>query len=90
VWLNQRFWESLDRIELHHRRIQSEHDTWRRSLDRFRDTPSPDLQLVWQRYCQVIAELEDTTAQLEELRINPNGPTLSAGDHEAAVASRIR
>jgi hypothetical protein len=90
VWLDQRFWERLDRIELHHRRIQSEHETWRRSLDRFRDTQSSDLFIVWQRYCQVIAELELTTAQLEALRINPNGPNLSEGDHEAAVASRVR
>jgi len=90
VWLDQRFWERLERIELHHRRIRSEHETWRRSLERFRDMPSPDLSLAWQRYCQVIAELEHTTAQLEALRINPNGPAMSEGDHEALVASRVR
>jgi hypothetical protein len=90
VWLDQGFWERLDRIERHHQRIQSEHETWRRSLDRFRDTQSPDLRLAWERYCQVIAELEHTSAQLEALRVNPNGPCLSEGDDEAAVTSRVR
>jgi hypothetical protein len=48
------------------------------------------LRLAWQRYCEVIAELERTSAQLEALRISPHGPFPSAGEHEAPVASRLR
>jgi hypothetical protein len=90
VWLDQRFWERLDRIELHHQRVQSEHETWRRSVDRFRDTQNSDLRLAWERYCEVIAELEHTTAQLEALRINPESPCLRDVDHEALVPSSVR
>ena len=90
AWLEELFWERLDRIELHHQRIQCEHETRRRSLDRFRDTRHPGLRLAWQRYCEVIAELERTSAQLEALRISPHGPFPSAGEHEAPVASRLR
>jgi len=88
-WLDEQFWRSLDRIELHHQRIQSEHETWRRSLDRCRETLNDDLPLVWHRYCEVIAELEQTTAELEALRTSPGGPNLS-GDHETAFPARLR
>jgi hypothetical protein len=90
VWLDEKFWQRLDRIELHHERIHSEHETWRRSLDRCRETSNVDLPLVWHRYCAVIAELEQTTAELEALRTSPNGPYLSGGDHEIAFPARLR
>jgi hypothetical protein len=90
VWLNQQFWERLDRIERHHQRIQCEHETWRRSLDRSRDTKNSDLRLAWHRYCEVIVELEHTTAELEALRINSNSTWLREGDHEAAFPSGAR
>jgi hypothetical protein len=88
--LARQFWESLDRIESHRQRVQSEHETWRRSLDRLRDSRNADLQLAWQRYCEVIAQLEDTTAELEALRVNLQSPGLSEGDHEAAFPFRVR
>jgi hypothetical protein len=89
-WLDERFWQRLDRMERHHQRIQSEHETWRRSLDRCRETSNDDLPLIWQRYCEVIAELEQTTAEFEALRASPNGPYLNAGDHEIAFPARLR
>jgi hypothetical protein len=90
VLLDQQFWRRLDRIERHHQRIQSEHETWRRSLDRCRETQNADLRVAWQRYCEVIAELERTTAEFETLRVDPNSPCLSDGDHEAAFPSGAR
>jgi hypothetical protein len=90
VWLGQQFWQRLDRIERHHQRIQCEHETWRRSLDRCRETQNADLRLAWQRYCEVIAELEHTTAELEALRVDPNSPLLGEVDREAAFPSGAR
>jgi hypothetical protein len=90
VWLDQQFWQRLDRIERHHQRIQCEHDTWRRSLDRFTETGNADLRLVWRRYCEVIAELEHTSAELEALRIDPNSPFRGEADREAAFPPRAR
>jgi hypothetical protein len=90
VWLEQRFWECLDRIERHHQRIQCEHETWRRSLDRCHETQNADLHLIWQRYCEVIAELEYTTAELEALRAGANSASASECGHEAAFPPRPR
>ncbi len=68
AWLDQQFWERLDRIESQHQRIQSEHEARRRGLDCSRDTQEADLHLAWQRYCEVIIELERTSAEFETLR----------------------
>jgi hypothetical protein len=38
----------------------------------------------------VIAELAQTTAELEALRASPNGPFLSRGAHEVAFPARLR
>lgn len=89
-WLDEQFWQRLDRVELHHQRIQSQHETWRRSLDRCRETANDDLPHVWQCYCEVIAELEKTTAELEVLRTSPSGPFLRGGTHEVAFPARLR
>jgi hypothetical protein len=69
-WLGPQFWERLDRLEGHHQRIQSEHEAVRRGLERVRVSPeeSAELRHAWRRYCEVIAELDRTTAELEALR----------------------
>ena len=90
IWLDQQFWKRLNRIERHHERIQSQHETWRRSLARSRVTLNADLRLAWQRYCEVIAELHRTTGELEMLRIDPGSPCPDESDHEPAVASGAR
>jgi len=72
LWLDQQFWERLDRIESRHQRIQSEHDTRRRGLESCPDTQDIELQRAWQRYCEVIAELERTTAEFETLHAERN------------------
>jgi|HubBroStandDraft_6_1064221.scaffolds.fasta_scaffold568222_1 hypothetical protein len=71
AWLDQQFWERLDRIETHHQRIQSEHEQRRRGLDSSHDTHEADLRLAWQRYCEVIVELDRMTAEFETLRGDP-------------------
>jgi hypothetical protein len=67
-WLDPRFWERLDRLEGDHQRIQSEHEAVRRGLERVVPEESADLRAAWRRYCDVIAELDRATAELEVLR----------------------
>jgi hypothetical protein len=67
-WLDNRFWERLDLLESHHQKVQSEHEDARRMLERVRVEEIADLRAAWQRYCDVIAELDRATAELETLR----------------------
>jgi len=67
-WLDKSFWERLDLIETRHQRIQCEHEAVRRGLERVPTAESAELRQAWQRYCEVIAELDHTTAELEALR----------------------
>ena len=67
-WLEPGFWERLDRLESRHRRIQSQHNEARRGLERLAPRESGELREAWQHYCEVIAELDRTTAELETLR----------------------
>jgi hypothetical protein len=67
-WLETSFWERLDKLEGRHQRIQAEHDTARRGLERLTPSEMDELRRAWRRYCEVIAELDDTTAQFEALR----------------------
>jgi hypothetical protein len=67
-WLDPRFWERLDRLEDRHQRLQSEHETARRGLERVTPQEAHELRSAWRHYCEVIAELDRTTAELESLR----------------------
>lgn len=67
-WLDQRFWDRLDRLESNHQRIQSAHNEARRGLERLSPDESEGLLEAWRRYCDVIAELDQTTAEFEALR----------------------
>jgi hypothetical protein len=69
-WLNGAFWEQLDGLESRHQRIQSRHELLRRDLEGAarRDADAVELREVWKRYCEVIAELDGTTAEFESLR----------------------
>jgi len=70
-WLGEQFWNRLNRLEARHQRAQSEHEAVRRGLDSLQRARSSDLNDAWQRYCEVIAELDRTTAELEALRTRP-------------------
>ena len=67
-WLDQQFWDRLDRLESQHQRLQSEHHEARRGLERLSPSESTELREAWQRYCDVIAELDRTAAEFEALR----------------------
>jgi hypothetical protein len=67
-WLDPVFWEKLDGLEGRHQRVQSEHDSARRSLECEMPRDAEELRRAWLRYCEVIAELDETTAELEALR----------------------
>ena len=67
-WLDTKFWERLDLVESRHQRIQSEHESARRGLERVRVDEISELRQAWLRYCEVIAELDRATAELEVLR----------------------
>jgi len=67
-WLEPSFWERLDQLEGRHQRVQSDHDRARRGLERLASGEAEELRHAWQRYCEVIAELDRTTAEFEALR----------------------
>ena len=66
-WLDSPFLDQLDRLESQHRRILSEHESAQRDLVRGTLEPG-ELKQAWERYCQVIAELDRATAEIETLR----------------------
>lgn len=61
-------WDDLKRLEGRHRELQREHDLVRRRLDQVTTDEAGELRTAWQDYCEVIAELDETTAALEHLR----------------------
>jgi hypothetical protein len=67
-WLEPEFWARLDRLEGRHQRVQSEHESARRGLDRVTPREAEELRVAWRRYCEVIDELDKTTAEFETLR----------------------
>jgi hypothetical protein len=66
--LDERFWDHLDRLESEHRRVQSEHDSARRRLDRADPREAQEVRDAWDSYCEVIAELDRTTREFDLLR----------------------
>jgi hypothetical protein len=66
--LNASFWDRLDQLEGRHQRIQAEHDSARRGLERLTPSEIEELRRAWRHYCEVIAELDETTAAFEALR----------------------
>jgi hypothetical protein len=67
-WLDPGFWERLDRLEGRHQRVRADHDNARRGLERLTSAELEELRSAWNRYCEVIAELDQTTAEFESLR----------------------
>ncbi len=67
-WLGAAFWDRLDKLEGRHQRVQSAHETVRRNLERVTPREADELRRAWERYCEVIAELEQTTAEFETFR----------------------
>ncbi len=61
------FWDQLDLLEKRHQSIRAQHDNARRGLDAAAVADSTDLLQAWQRYCAVIAELDESTTEFEHL-----------------------
>jgi hypothetical protein len=68
AWLDPSFWDRLDRLETRHKRAQSQHESAQRSLERLTPHEMEELHKAWQTYCEVIAELDQATAEIETLR----------------------
>jgi len=66
-WLDAGFWEKLDRLESRRRRAHSQHECAQRDLERLKPNESAELRLAWDRYCEVIAELERAATDIETL-----------------------
>jgi hypothetical protein len=62
------FWERLDGLEDRHRRLQSDHESARRGIERLTPSEIEEVWRAWHHYCEVIAELERTTTEFETLR----------------------
>jgi len=71
AWPDTQFWDQIDSLESRHQRIQSEHETVRRGLERVGRDEAAELRRAWERYCEVIAELDRATAEFEVLRTRP-------------------
>jgi len=68
LWPDGQFWDELDRLERGHIRIQSQHELLRGELKDAMRIGDVVLQQTWKRYCDVIAELDRITFEIEELR----------------------
>lgn len=56
------------RLESRRRQLQLERELAVRRLDEVGPQAACDLRAAWRNYCEVIAELDDTTAALRQLR----------------------
>ncbi len=67
-WMGEPFWDRLNRVESVHVELLSRHETARRELAAVGNTRQVEFRDLWQRYCQVIQDLDRTTAEIEDLR----------------------
>jgi hypothetical protein len=65
---SERQWERLDQLEGHHQLVQSKNDSARYGIERLTPREAEELRRAWRRYCEVIAELEEPTAEFDALR----------------------
>ncbi|GAC1664046.1 MAG: hypothetical protein PVS2B3_17400 [Steroidobacteraceae bacterium] len=68
AWLGPEFWEQLDRLDIQHKRAQSQYQDAQRCLERLTPPEAEELRQAWRRYCEVIADLDRATAEFETLR----------------------
>lgn len=69
-WPDPAFWDRLGRLEAQHQRIQIEHERVSRRLQKVVAArhEEEEVREAWRAYCEVIADLDRTTAELESLR----------------------
>jgi uncharacterized protein YqiB (DUF1249 family) len=71
--LSERAWRQLETLESLHRQVQQNHDRVVRTLDAA--TMSDDqrtLQIAWNQYRAVVADLCRVTEDIESLRMTPS------------------
>ncbi|MGB6450903.1 MAG: hypothetical protein WBE92_09140 [Steroidobacteraceae bacterium] len=66
-WLASEFWDRLDCLESWHRQVRSEHECARRKLNGADPGKTQEIHEAWNRYCEVIAELDRTTTEFDAL-----------------------
>ncbi len=67
-WLSDPFWSRLNKIESMQLRARARPETDSREPASKVSARRMDFDAVWQRYCDVIRELEMTASELEVLR----------------------
>ena len=67
-WLDSDFWSALLSLESRHEKAQASHHEARRQLEGVSPADAELLRAAWRNYCEVIAELDQATAELELLR----------------------
>lgn len=67
-WLDSEFWQALLSLETRHQKAQASHHEARRQLEGLSPEDAEQLRAAWRNYCEVIAELDQATAELELLR----------------------
>jgi hypothetical protein len=78
-------WGRLVELEAQHQGIQGEHELARRQLDRTTHNEIESLMAAWRSYCRVIAELDETTHALEQLRLLVPSPVSGASKAHAGT-----
>jgi len=69
LWRAEPFWNRLHHVERRHQDVQTQHEAVRRELTGVGSAHEPSFRDIWQRYCEVIAELDRTSAEIESLRM---------------------
>jgi hypothetical protein len=67
-WPSAELWAQLEHLEGRHQRVQSEYERARRGLESLTPREIEEVRSAWRRYCEVIAELDQTTSEFEALR----------------------
>ena len=67
-WPDPAFWQRLDELEDRHQELNAAHERARRGLEQLDRRETEEVRRAWRHYCQVIAELDQTTAEFESLR----------------------
>ncbi len=67
-WPDGGFWSSLEQLEQRQRRASCAHEEARRGLEQLSRFQGAELRIAWQRYCEVLGELEQLGAHFEALR----------------------
>jgi hypothetical protein len=69
---SERQWQRLERLEGHQQRVHSKNDSARHGIERATPREAEELRRAWRGYCEVIAELEEPSAEFDVRRTSPD------------------